>query len=116
MKRRADFHSASTDPWICVCPARGRAQPTSLRAPVSANSPPSSASWEKKSALAEIVSAVMPSRDRAIHPATRTFQALRIFVNGELSELALGLAAAERVLKASGRLVVVAFHSLEDRI
>jgi len=67
-------------------------------------------------ALAEIVSAVMPSRDRAIHPATRTFQALRIFVNGELSELALGLAAAERVLKASGRLVVIAFHSLEDRI
>jgi 16S rRNA (cytosine1402-N4)-methyltransferase len=67
-------------------------------------------------ALAEIVSAVMPARDRAIHPATRTFQALRIFVNNELSELALGLAAAERVLKASGRLVVVAFHSLEDRI
>ena len=67
-------------------------------------------------ALAEIVSAVMPPRDRAIHPATRTFQALRIFVNSELSELALGLAAAERALKASGRLVVVAFHSLEDRI
>jgi 16S rRNA (cytosine1402-N4)-methyltransferase len=66
--------------------------------------------------LAEIVSAVMPARDRAIHPATRTFQALRIFVNNELSELALGLAAAERALKASGRLVVVAFHSLEDRI
>jgi 16S rRNA (cytosine1402-N4)-methyltransferase len=66
--------------------------------------------------LAEIVSAVMPSRDRAIHPATRTFQALRIFVNNELSEVALGLAAAEQVLKASGRLVVVAFHSLEDRI
>jgi 16S rRNA (cytosine1402-N4)-methyltransferase len=67
-------------------------------------------------ALAEIVSAVVPARDRAIHPATRTFQALRIFVNGELSELALGLAAAEQALKASGRLVVVAFHSLEDRI
>src|SRR6516162_5229803 len=67
-------------------------------------------------ALAEIVSAVMPARDRAIHPATRTFQALRIFVNGELSELARGLAAAERALKASGRLVVIAFHSLEDRI
>ncbi|MBO0717277.1 MAG: 16S rRNA (cytosine(1402)-N(4))-methyltransferase RsmH [Rhizobiales bacterium] len=66
--------------------------------------------------LAEIVSAVMPARDRAIHPATRTFQALRIFVNSELSELARGLAAAERTLKASGRLVVVAFHSLEDRI
>ncbi len=67
-------------------------------------------------ALAEIVSAVMPAHGHAIHPATRTFQALRIFVNDELSELALGLAAAERVLKASGRLVVVAFHSLEDRI
>jgi 16S rRNA (cytosine1402-N4)-methyltransferase len=66
--------------------------------------------------LAEIVARVVHAREGAIHPATRTFQALRIFVNDELAELALGLAAAERVLKPAGRLVVVAFHSLEDRI
>ena len=67
-------------------------------------------------ALAEIVARVVHARDSAIHPATRTFQALRIFVNDELAELAQGLVAAERVLKPAGRLVVVAFHSLEDRI
>ena len=71
---------------------------------------------ESTAALAEIVSRVAGSRPGAIHPATRTFQALRIFVNDELAELAAGLAAGERVLKPAGRLVVVAFHSLEDRI
>jgi 16S rRNA (cytosine1402-N4)-methyltransferase len=52
----------------------------------------------------------------AIHPATRTFQALRIHVNDELGELERGLDAALRILKPEGRLVVVSFHSLEDRI
>jgi len=68
--------------------------------------------------LAEVVArALGPGAARyAIHPATRTFQALRIFVNDELGELETGLAAAERVLRSDGRLVVVAFHSLEDRI
>jgi 16S rRNA (cytosine1402-N4)-methyltransferase len=67
-------------------------------------------------ALADIVARVVFARDGAIHPATRTFQALRIFVNDELAELAQGLVAAERMLKPTGRLVAVAFHSLEDRI
>jgi 16S rRNA (cytosine1402-N4)-methyltransferase len=71
---------------------------------------------ETTGTLADIVARAIPTRPAAIHPATRTFQALRMFVNDELAEIAYGLAAAERVLKPGGRLVVIAFHSLEDRI
>lgn len=67
--------------------------------------------------LADIVVGVLGrKRDDTKHPATRTFQALRLYLNAELEELAEGLCAAERLLKAGGRLVVVTFHSLEDRI
>jgi 16S rRNA (cytosine1402-N4)-methyltransferase len=67
-------------------------------------------------ALSEVVAKVLKQRPGELHPATRTFQALRMFVNDELGELAAGLAAAERMLKSGGRLVVISFHSLEDRI
>ena len=67
--------------------------------------------------LAEIVARCLPpQRPGQIHPATRTFQAIRIAVNDELGELVAALEAAERALKPGGRLAVVTFHSLEDRI
>jgi 16S rRNA (cytosine1402-N4)-methyltransferase len=67
--------------------------------------------------LAGMIEIVTPRKmaDK-IHPATRVFQALRVFVNNELGELADALFAAERALKPEGRLVVVSFHSLEDRM
>jgi 16S rRNA (cytosine1402-N4)-methyltransferase len=67
--------------------------------------------------LADIVARVLGRRhDDPKHPATRTFQALRLYLNEELLELARGLSAAEHLLKPKGTLAVVTFHSLEDRI
>jgi 16S rRNA (cytosine1402-N4)-methyltransferase len=69
--------------------------------------------------LAEIISAAarpMNQAERRIHPATKTFQALRIYVNSELKDLQSLLNAAPQVLKRGGRLVIISFHSLEDRI
>ena len=69
--------------------------------------------------LADVISAAarpMNPEQRRIHPATRTFQALRIFVNRELDDLKALLAAAPQILKPGGRVVIISFHSLEDRI
>jgi 16S rRNA (cytosine1402-N4)-methyltransferase len=66
--------------------------------------------------LANICAKAIGRGGNGIHPATRTFQALRIYVNDELGELARGLAAAEQLLRPGGRLAVVSFHSLEDRM
>ena len=66
--------------------------------------------------LAELVARSVKSREPGQDPATRTFQALRIFVNAELEELEQGLTAALALLAPGGRLVVISFHSLEDRI
>ncbi|WAP69224.1 16S rRNA (cytosine(1402)-N(4))-methyltransferase RsmH [Jiella pelagia] len=73
--------------------------------------------FERTLDLAQVIASVVGRSPKdKIDPATRSFQALRIFVNDELGELARALVAAERVLKPGGRLVVVTFHSLEDRI
>ena len=66
--------------------------------------------------LARIVEEVMPRRDRKIHPATRTFQAIRIAINDELGQLEAALYASVDALKRGGRLCVISFHSLEDRL
>ena len=66
--------------------------------------------------LAELVAGAVKTREPGQNPATRTFQALRIFINAELEELEQALEAAVQVLQPGGRLVVISFHSLEDRI
>lgn len=75
------------------------------------------APFESTLQLAGLIERLLPARKPGQpHPATRSFQALRIAVNDELGELARGLAAAERALAPDGRLAVVTFHSLEDRV
>ena len=74
------------------------------------------AAIETTGRLASVIRSVLPPDRSGIHPATRSFQALRIKVNDELGEIERGLAQAVQMLAPGGRLVVVAFHSLEDRI
>ncbi|MBS0462144.1 MAG: 16S rRNA (cytosine(1402)-N(4))-methyltransferase RsmH [Proteobacteria bacterium] len=71
---------------------------------------------ERTAQLAELIASVVGRGAQAIHPATRSFQAIRIFINRELDDLEAGLAAAHQRLHAGGRLAAISFHSLEDRI
>lgn len=71
---------------------------------------------ERTAQLADLIASVVPRGDQKIHPATRSFQAIRIFINRELVDLETGLDAALARLKPGGRLAVISFHSLEDRI
>ncbi|MCG8670186.1 MAG: 16S rRNA (cytosine(1402)-N(4))-methyltransferase RsmH [Pseudomonadales bacterium] len=66
--------------------------------------------------LAELIDSAVPVKDKFKHPATRSFQGIRIFINGELDDLTAALDDSLEVLKVSGRLVVISFHSLEDRL
>jgi 16S rRNA (cytosine1402-N4)-methyltransferase len=68
------------------------------------------------SEFAKLIDQAMPVKDKHKHPATRSFQGVRIFINGELEQLEQGLVGATEVLKPGGRLAVISFHSLEDRM
>ena len=71
---------------------------------------------ERTEQLADVVSAAVPRRRQRKHPATKTFQAIRIQVNDELKQLESALAATRKLLRTAGRLCVISFHSIEDRI
>ncbi|MDZ7686878.1 MAG: 16S rRNA (cytosine(1402)-N(4))-methyltransferase RsmH [Gammaproteobacteria bacterium] len=71
---------------------------------------------DSTSKLAQIVGGAVPKREQAKHPATRTLRAIRIYINGELEALEVCLESIVDVLASGGRLVVISFHSLEDRI
>lgn len=76
----------------------------------------SAAPIERTGQLAQLVADAVPTREPGKHPATRTFQAIRMHVNGELGALEAALPQAVRLLAAGGRLCVISFHSLEDRL
>jgi 16S rRNA (cytosine1402-N4)-methyltransferase len=72
--------------------------------------------FETTRQLADLLERLVPRRGKKTHPATKVFQALRIAVNDEMGSLKLGLEAAMKILKPGGRLAVITFHSLEDRV
>ena len=107
-RRRAPHRRGDTRLWgrtVCSTGCKGACCSARKRAPCS-----------NHGELSEVVAGAVKTREAGQNPATRTFQALRIFVNAELEELEQGLSAALELLVPGGRLVVISFHSLEDRI
>lgn len=102
--------------WVLKTFGEERFAKRIARAIVERNHNPEEEPLTRTRHLAELIAKVSPMKDRHKHPATRSFQAIRIYINSELEEIEQALEGAMNVLAPNGRLSVISFHSLEDRL